>query len=75
MTSSVKSNQTGPTLAQNSYGVVDDSTFPASTSKPAAGASATSSSTKKKRVLIIGAGCSGMAAGYAFSLSPDKFEV
>jgi predicted NAD/FAD-binding protein len=30
---------------------------------------------KKKRVLIIGAGCSGMSAAYAFSLSPDKFDV
>ncbi|KAJ8606851.1 hypothetical protein MRB53_040661 [Persea americana] len=30
---------------------------------------------KKKRVLIIGAGCSGMSAAYAFSLSPEKFDV
>ncbi|MCO5598572.1 hypothetical protein L7F22_052669 [Adiantum nelumboides] len=76
MSGSVKSNQTGPTLAaQNTYGVVNDSTFPASTSKPAPSSSNTTTPTKKKRVLIIGAGCSGMAAGYAFSLSPEKFEV
>lgn len=30
---------------------------------------------KKKRVLIIGAGCSGMSAAYAFSLAPEKFDV
>ena len=29
----------------------------------------------KKRVLVVGAGCSGMSAAYAFSLAPDKFDV
>lgn len=31
--------------------------------------------TDKKRVLVVGAGCSGMAAAYAFSLAPEKFRV
>lgn len=29
----------------------------------------------KKRVLIIGAGASGMSSAYAFSLAPEKFDV
>ncbi|TIC06082.1 nucleotide-binding domain-containing protein [Wallemia mellicola] len=29
----------------------------------------------RARVLIIGAGCSGMAAAYSFSLEPSKFKV
>lgn len=29
----------------------------------------------RKRILIIGAGSSGMAAAYSFSLQPDKFKV
>ncbi|KAF7981558.1 hypothetical protein HWV62_33167 [Athelia sp. TMB] len=33
------------------------------------------STTQKKRVLIVGAGASGMSAAYALSLHPAKFEV
>jgi len=29
----------------------------------------------KKRVCIVGSGCSGMSAAYALSLSPEKFDV
>ena len=29
----------------------------------------------RKRILIIGAGCSGMAAAYSFSLEPSKYKV
>ncbi len=29
----------------------------------------------KKRVIVVGAGASGMSACHAFSLSPDEFEV
>ncbi|CAO1617070.1 unnamed protein product [Sympodiomycopsis kandeliae] len=30
---------------------------------------------KRKRVLIVGAGCAGMSAAYSLSLDPDKFNV
>ena len=43
---------------------------PASSSPPGA-----STMAGKKRVLVVGAGCSGMSAAYAFSLAPDKFDV
>lgn len=36
---------------------------------------ATKDGHQKKRVLVVGAGCAGMSAAYAFSLSPDKFDV
>lgn len=35
----------------------------------------TGSNNLKKRVLIIGAGCSGMSSAYSLSLCPDKFDV
>lgn len=35
----------------------------------------TTSTQPKKRVLIVGAGASGMAAAYAFSKAPDRFDV
>ncbi|PWN27582.1 nucleotide-binding domain-containing protein [Jaminaea rosea] len=38
-------------------------------------ANGSSPNTKRKRVLIIGAGCSGMSAAYSLSLSPEEFDV
>lgn len=35
----------------------------------------TNKKSQKKRVAIVGAGCSGMSAAYSMSLSPEQFDV